>query len=307
MAADLVAVFSASGRPGQAQVRQLRAQGYRVRPITRSRLAVFDGLEVTPADLNDRASLQRACDGVDAVLFTSPTFAQRDRGAEHAARLGEVAREAGVRRLVFNTTSWQPDKPIGVPSLDLGYYKTKALAETGVPLTVIRPSLFMDNLLTDWVKPELVRTGVFSYPHKEDLEVSWICLDDVAKFMVEALKHDDMVGQTVDVGGPETLRPGQVAERLGEALGRPVTYNRISPREFGERMYEIFKGVSGQDRETYVSSLEKHYLFKNEHNPFFVPMEDTLRRLPVQLTPMRDWLKAQDWTLGKALVGSVSG
>ena len=307
MTSELVAVFSASARPGLAQVRQLKDQGYRVRAISRSRVPAFEGLEVVPADLNDRGSLQRACDGVDAVLFTSPSFAQRDRAEEHARRLGEVAREAGVRRLVYNTTSWHPETLIGVPSMDHGFRKTTALRESGVRLTVVRPSLFMDNLLTNWVKPQLVRTGVFSYPHREDLEVSWICLDDVAKFMIEVLRHDEMEGQTVDVGGPEALRPTQVAQMLGEVLGRPVTYERITPRAFGERMYEIFKDVSGQDRETYVSSLEKHYLYKNETNPFFVPMEDMLRRLPVKLTPMRDWLRQQDWSLSAEMVGSVSG
>ena len=308
MSEGLVAVFSASGRPGLAQVRQLRRLGRRIRAVSRTSTPAFDGLEVVAADLNDAPSLDRACEGVDTVLFTSPTFAQRDKAVEHATRLGDSARRAGVRRLVYNTTSWHPDRLTGVPTMDHGLLKTKALRETGVPLTVIRPSLFMDNLLTNWVKPQMLSTGVFAYPHKTDLNVSWICLDDVAKFMIEAAGRDEMEGETVDVGGPETLRPGQVAALLSEALGRPIVYQQITPREFGERMHAIFKDVSGQDRETYVTNLEKHYLFKNEANPFLVPMEETLRRLPVELTPMKVWLGQQDWTLeARETVGSVSG
>ena len=304
-----VTVFSASGRPGQAQVRQLRRAGYRVRAITRQPDAVREpDVEIVPADLEDPPSLPRACEGADAVFFTSPSFTQAAKAADHCRRLGEAARDAGVRRVVYNTTSWHPEEPIGVPSMDWSYEKTAALRATGVPLTVVRPSLFMDNLLTRWVKPYLLEDGEFSYPHRPDLEVSWICLDDVARLMIATLASDDFAGETLDVGGPETLRPTEVARLLGDVLGRPVVYRQITPREFGERMYEVFKDVSGLDRETYVSDLEKHYLFKNETNPFRVDMGPVLERIPIRLTPMREWLPQQDWHAGqREPVGSVSG
>jgi uncharacterized protein YbjT (DUF2867 family) len=307
MTTETVAVFSASGRPGLAQIRQLKARGYAVRAVSRHRLPAFEGLEVVAADLNDPASVSRACEGVDAVFFTSPTFTERDRGVEHAATLGEAARAAGVRRLVFNTTSWHPDRLIGVPSMDHCYLRTKALQDSGVPLTVVRPSLFMDNLLTNWVKPEMLRTGEFAYPHAEELEVSWICLDDVGMVMTETLADEAWEGQIIDIGGPETLRPGEVAEQLSAALGRPIVYRRITPREFGERMYEVFKDVCGQSREAYVSQMEKHYLFKNKANPFRVPLEGMPKSLSANLTHMSDWLARQDWSLREAGVGSVSG
>jgi uncharacterized protein YbjT (DUF2867 family) len=306
---ETVAVFSASGRPGQAQVRQLRRAGYRVRAITRQRDAIVDhDVEIVAADLNDPQSLGRACDGADVVFFTSPSFTEAAKAADHSSRLGEAARRAGVRRVVYNTTSWHPEQPIGVPSMDWSYDKTAALRATGVPVTVVRPSLFMDNLLTRWVKPYLLEHDEFSYPHRPDLEVSWICLDDVARLMIATLTSDDFTGETLDVGGPETLRPTEVARLLGETFGRPIVYRQITPKEFGERMYDVFKDVSGLDRETYVSDLEKHYLFKNETNPFLVDMQAVLERIPIRLTPMRDWLRQQDW-IGeqRRLVGSVSG
>jgi uncharacterized protein YbjT (DUF2867 family) len=195
-----------------------------------------------------------------------------------------------------------------VPTMDAAYRKTAALRASGAPLTVVRPSLFMDNLLTRWVKPYLLEDGEFSYPHRPDLEVSWICLDDVARLMIGTLESDGFVGETIDVGGPETLRPTEVAELLGEVLGRPIVYRQITPREFGERMYDVFADVSGLDRETYVSMLERHYLFKNEANPFLVDMAPVLARIPIELTPMREWLPLQDWSpAAREVVGSVSG
>ena len=99
-----------------------------------------------------------------------------------------------------------------------------------------------------------------------------------------------------------------MAQLLGEVLGTRIVYRRITPREFGERMYDVFAEVSGLDRETYVSALERHYEFKNETNPFRVDMAAVLERIPVELTRMRDWLRLQDWSLeGHEVVGSVSG
>jgi uncharacterized protein YbjT (DUF2867 family) len=307
---DTVVVFSASGRPGLAQVRQLRLRGYRVRAVTRQGRAIpqLAGVEVVTADLNDPPSLAGACDGADVVFFTSPSFTQADRAVVHIARVGEAARAAGVKRLVYNTTTWHPESAIGVPSMDGAFEKTAALRATGVPLTVVRPSLFMDNLLTRWLKPYIVEDGEFSYPHRPDLDVSWICLDDVARLMIATVESEDFLGETLDVGGPETLQPPEVARLLSEVLTRPVVYRQITPREFGERMYDVFESVSGLDRETYVSSLEQHYLFKNETNPFRVDMGPVLERIPIELTRMCDWLPAQDWSSAQRdVVGSVSG
>jgi len=310
MTIERVAVFSASARPGLAQVRQLKAAGYKVRAVTRSKLhnSTLEGTEIVPADLNDPESLRRACTGVDAVFFTSPTFTEVPKAHGHMKALGTAARDAGVKRFVYNTTSWHPDRLIGVPTMDDWYMRSRTLLETGVPATIVRPSLFMDNLLTRWVKPWLLRDHEFAYPHKLDLDVSWICLDDVGRYMIATMSRPEYEGRFVDIGGPQALRPTQVAELLSEALGHRITYRVITPREFGERMYEVFKDVCGTSREEYVSSLEKHYQFKNVANPFLVPMEEMMKRLPVRPTPMREWLRQQDWSANpKDEIGSVSG
>ena len=302
-----VVVFSASARPGLAQIRALRNAGYRVRAVSRSNLPDFDGVERVAADLDDPASLEAACAGMDVAFFTSPTFSARAKGEIHAAAVGTAARKARVSRVVYNTTTWHPEALTGVPTMDEQFRRTRALRETGVNLTVVRPSLFMDNLLTNWVKPDLLSQGVFYYPHREALEVSWISLDDVGRVMIATLGDASLVNGTIDVGGPEALTPPQVCAMLSDVLQRPVRYQRISPRAFGERLYSLFAEVIGPGRETYVSDLEQHYLFKNEANPFKVPMDRGQAQLGIAMTPMREWLARQDWSGRRDAVGSVSG
>ena len=71
----LVTVFGASGRMGQAQVRQLLLAGYQVRAITRKK-GVFKNENVTEvsADYNDPESLDNAIKGSDAAFYNKPSF-----------------------------------------------------------------------------------------------------------------------------------------------------------------------------------------------------------------------------------------
>jgi uncharacterized protein YbjT (DUF2867 family) len=302
----LYVVFCASGRPGLAQVRQLHSSGRRVRAVTRQSLPhpTLADVEVVAADLNDEDAVTRACDGADVVLYTSPTFAERRRGIEHIEMIGRSAVRTGVRRVVYNTTSWYPTEPIGVPSMDRGAALKRALRSTWAPVTIVQPSLFMDNLLTRWVRPHLRRDNEFAYPHAEDLDVSWISLDDVARFMIAAADRDECEGETIDIGGPEVVRPAQVAEILGHCLGRPIRY---SPREFGERMYDVFATSTDVDRDTYVSDLEAHYTFKNVANPFRVEMGATSARFSIRPESLSTWCARQRWDDDDELIGSVSG
>jgi uncharacterized protein YbjT (DUF2867 family) len=65
-------VFSASGRPGLAQVRQLKRSGMRIRAITRQTHLhpTLADVDIVAADLNDESSLVHACTGADVVFFT---------------------------------------------------------------------------------------------------------------------------------------------------------------------------------------------------------------------------------------------
>jgi 2-alkyl-3-oxoalkanoate reductase len=98
-----VAVTGATGFIGQHVVRRLRADGWQVRVLTRR--AVDTSLlgaevEAVRGDLDDRGSLQRLLDGVDAVVHVAGLIKARTReeffrsNAEAVGRLAEIAAAA---------------------------------------------------------------------------------------------------------------------------------------------------------------------------------------------------------------------
>jgi uncharacterized protein YbjT (DUF2867 family) len=204
-------VFAASGRIGQAQVRQLLRQGYPTVAVTRNQ-HIFDrddfkGVAVVPADYNDRASLDRVLAQVDAAFFQLPSFGPPSETWQQALNMRDAALVAGVKRFVLNSTMWAPDAPpCGVPLYDHVSKVEDMFLASGLPVVVFRPVLFMDNLLTLFAKPPIVEEGVYRYCHRPGLEANWICMDDVARFMIEALRRDDLVGRRFTIGGPERLQ-----------------------------------------------------------------------------------------------------
>jgi len=307
-----VAVFGASGRQGYAQIKALLDEGYWPRGLTRRvesyPFAVPPGLALMPADYKDERSLEAALTKADAVFLTPPSFTDVSQGFDNAVRVATVAARMGVKRLVLNTSMFVPDEPMGQPIYDGRLALEDAIEATGVPLTVFRPVLFMDNLLTDWVRPQLNSEDAFVYPHGPHMEANWISLDDVGKFMAAALRDESLIGERLVIGGPETLRPADVAETLGRVLGRPIAYRHSTPEEFAELLNGIFSGVLDIPKEVQMAGLSDFYRFNNASNkkPMVVDMAPILKRIPITLTTLEDWARQQDWA-PRTAPGPVGG
>ena len=155
----LITVIGASGRQGMAQVKQALAAGYDVRAISRqpepfagAKIEGIEHIEVRPMDLYDTATFKPALEGSDYIFYTHPLQARADR-AVLIGDLGKVAAELDVKRVVWNTSSWIPDKPGDPFTYGENTKGINALWRSGAPGTVFGSVLFMDNLLTNWARP----------------------------------------------------------------------------------------------------------------------------------------------------------
>jgi len=295
----LVTVFGASGRMGQAQVRQLLLAGYKVRAITRKK-GIFKNENVTEvsADYNDTESIDNAIKESDAAFYNKPSFEQVTKMIDFCAAVGAAAARADIR-LIYQTAAYAPDDEIGQYNYDRVLATERALKQGGARTTIFRPVLFMDNTLTKWARNDIIENDEFAYPHKEGLQANWICLDDVAKFMIAALERDDLIGRAIVIGGPEVLTPQRIADTLSGHLGRSIKPKTLTPREFAIRMADIFEGVSDIGREDYIAAMQGFYEYNNDNkdnlNPFKVDMKDVLEEIPIKLTSFSEWVKQQDW------------
>ena len=299
----LVVVFGASGRQGLAQVRQLKLAGHEVRAISR-RADPFLGedfgeVEVRAADLYDEDSVYEAMVGADAAFYTHPLRARMDR-VSLVASVGRAGKRANLKRVVWTTSGWIPDRAGDPFTYGSNTTAINALWRTGVPATVFGSVLFMDNLLTNWAFPFIVNENRYVYPHNPDLECSWISLDDVAKFMIAAIDRPDLEGAWLNIGGPEILKPRTVAGHLSEAVGREIRYDPSTPAQFGRHLADAFGDeIDEEEKKVLAAGIGAFYEYNNNSptKPFRVDMGPVLERIPIQMETFRDWAKRQEWRL----------
>lgn len=303
----LITVIGSSGRQGMAQVRQALAAGYDVRAISRqadpfagAKIDGVEWVEVRPMDLYDPSTYRAALEGTDYVFYTHPLQARADR-AVLVGDVGKAAAELGVKRVVWNTSSWIPDKPGDAFTYAGNTAGINALWRSGAPGTVFGSVLFMDNLLTNWARPFIVNEGRYVYPHNPNLEANWISLDDVARFMLASLERPDMEGAWLNIGGPERMRGPQVAEVLSNTLGKIVKYDPCTPAEFGRYLVQAAgDDMPAEMREEFAKGIEAFYEYNNTAptRPFAVDMDHVYERFPElegKLEPMSEWAPKQDW------------
>ena len=311
--AKRVAVFAASGRVGQAQVRQLLKHGYETVAVSRNprifKDPQFRGASVIPADFNDRASLDNVFGQVNAAFVQLPSFGSPDDLLRQARNIAQAAVAANSERLIFNSTMWTPDSPpCGEALYDLIRSIEDVFLSSDAPVVIYRPVLFMDNLLTQFMKPALIAEGVYRYSHRPGMKANWISMDDVARFMIAALDRDDLEGRRVLLGGPESLTPEEVVGIFSEVLNRPFKLEYLPAREFANYIYDRFGEALGP-RELFVEFWDRFYTFNNFSplRPFEVDVAALIKEIPLTLTPMRDWVAQQDWTSDQESIGSFVG
>ena len=228
-----ILVAGATGMLGSEICRRLRAAGKSVKGLVRvssdpakvSSLQSF-GVETVQGDLRDRASLDRACEGITHVISTVSAMPfSYEAGVndlqitdvEGNTNLIEAAKVKGVSQFVFTSVSVDriPEAPLKWANSEV----ERRLKESGLVYTILRPSFFMEVWLSPAVGFDAANAKAAIYGMGENL-ISWVAVQDVAQFAVASLDHPAAKNATLELGGPEALSPLQVVKIFEEVGGR---------------------------------------------------------------------------------------
>jgi uncharacterized protein YbjT (DUF2867 family) len=233
-------ITGATGDVGSKVVERLIKSGERprvfVRDAEKARLRFDDRVEVATGDLADKASLNAALKGVDALFLVNsgPQIPLRDEMAAKAAKA------AGVRHLVkLSSMDVQHGLAIGA----WHEQGETAIRATGIPFTFVQPTGFMSNLLA-WAR-SVKSEGVVRSSTGEGRR-AFIHSEDIAAVAAQALTTGYYQNQSLPITGPDALTFKEVAERIGAAIGKSVTFLPISDEEARRR----YSAVSGSVEET---------------------------------------------------------
>ncbi|MCT2531349.1 NmrA family NAD(P)-binding protein [SAR92 clade bacterium H921] len=297
-----VLVLGASGDQGLPLIAALLDLGVTpvagVRRLDAMKDSVYPDIPVVTADIMDQSSLEAAFAQVDSVAMHLPFVFDEALAAEFGRNIGAAAAATGLKKIVFNTSCYVADTDLGISAHDGRRRIEEALRDCGVDYVILRPAVFMDNMIRVWCKPTIVHKDTFVYPAKEDLKVSWICLDDLARLSAYAAVTPELRNKTIPVGGPEALTGFQVAEKISTASGRTVQFNSIAPTTFAQNMSELVTGSRDIEPKSIYNGMASFYSWYNAQpqSPLDIDPQSFADLLPVKLTSYEQWAARQDWS-----------
>lgn len=289
----MILVAGATGFLGSEICRRLREREAAVRGLIRGtsdpeavqRLRDM-GVETVTGDIRDRASILAACRGARAVISTVTATRSRQPGdgieeTDGAGQLNviDAAREAGVERFVYVSYSANLDD-------DGPLTRAKRAAEarvrsSGMEWTVLRPTCFMEV----WLSPALgfdYLSGSVTLYGSGEAPISFISLGDVAEFAVRAVLDGAGSGETLELGGPDPVSPEEATRIFEEIAGRRFEVDRI-PEAVLREQYAAASDPLARSFAALMLDVAKGDA---------VAMEDTVRRIPVRLTSVRDYARS---------------
>ena len=234
-----VLVVGASGVLGRETVRRLRAQGHRVRGMTRrpepARELEGLGAEPVQGDLTDPASLARACAGVERVLAAAHGLLGKDRNdsaaiddAGHRALI-DAARNAGVARFVYTSAHGAAaDHPIEF--LRTKWALEQYLARSGMDYAILRPTAFMEWHAHEFNGKALLAKGRTVVLGRGTKPRNFVAARDVAAFAVKCLTEDALPERILTIGGPGNFTNDEVTALYAAAAGIAPRATHLSPR-----------------------------------------------------------------------------
>lgn len=213
---------------GRLVTGQLLAAGMRVRALTRDpdTAALPEGAEIQKGDLLQPDTLRAALHGVERLyLFPVP---------ETARAVVAAAEEAGVRRIVVLSSSSVLDTSGDHHSGEHHRAVERAVEDSGVEWTFVRPDEFASNVLWKWA--ESIRTeGVARAPYGAAQRVP-VHEADVAAVAATALLEGGHAGRAYLLTGPEAITQTDQVRAIAEAVGRPVAFEEITPDQARKAM-----------------------------------------------------------------------
>jgi len=237
----MIVVTGGTGRVGRQVVAQLRERDLPVRVVSRTAGRTPSrspaGVEAVSADLADPASLEPHLRGADALFLLWP-FTSAEVTAALAPQVAKIA-APHVTRVVYLSAQPAGERPGSFWAL-----VERAIEDSGVPWTFLRPTGFASNTLL-WA--DQIRSGdVVKWPFGAAAR-SLIDERDIAAVAVRALTQDGHAGSRYLLSGPAVLTQAEQLAAIGRALGRDLTWQEL-PRPAAQQALAAPGATPGSPR-----------------------------------------------------------
>ena len=290
-----VLVTGATGNQGGAVVEHLLASGeVDVNGLTRDATSetaqtLSDrGVTMVEGDLNDPDSLRGPIGDADALFLVTNFWTEGyDQQVQQGKHVADVAAEEGIEHVVFSGVGshW---RETGVPHFDSAAAIEAYVRELDLPLTVLGPVFFFQNL--EAFVESIVDDGTLALPLAEGVPLQMVDVDDVGRVAAATFADpDSFVGERIELAGDE-LTLAETAETISAVSGLDVEPYHVpvedAYEDFGEEFTVMCEWFNEVGYSADIDALE--------------------RRVGFELTRFEDYLREHGWE-DKAGMAAVPG
>jgi NADH dehydrogenase len=291
----MILIVGVTGVLGRETARQLLAAGHKVRGLTRNPVSAEDlkkqGVEIVQGDLIDRASLKKACQGVDAVLASAHQLLGAGKYKSEAVddeghrALIDAAKAAGVKHFVYTSAQHAS------PSHPTDFYRTKAKVEaylksSGLSYTILRPPALMEWHVHNLLGATIPTTGKTTIYGAGNNPINFMAGKDAAHIAVLALTDPKMKNRSIEMGGPDNVTKNQIAEMYGRFSGKKPKVMNV-PTGVMKVMGPILRPI-----QPVLSRLMSFSVWADTDDQKFDPTA-MLKEFPMTLTRVEDFIREQ--------------
>jgi NAD(P)H dehydrogenase (quinone) len=235
-----VLIAGATGDTGRAAVKESIQRGLSVRAMVHredDRSAALEklGAEVVLGDLHKIDEIRGAMEGMEAAYFVYPIQAGL---IEATVYFAQAAKEAGVSAIV-NLSQRSASRTSASHSCQDTWIAEQLLNWSGLPVTHLRPTYFLEWLLYPWQLPIFLEKGILRMPVGKGRHAA-IGSEDTGRVVAGILQNPTgHAGQTYPLFGPVEMDHEQMAAELTEALGRKIVFQNVSIHDYSKSLEKM--------------------------------------------------------------------
>ena len=217
-----VLVTGAAGKTGRAVIAALVARRVAVRPFVQRRQSIPGTLPPVIGSMENPDDWARAVQGMEAIYHICPNMHPNEVAIGALAL--QAARNERIAHFVYHSVL-HPQ----VEAMPHHWNKLRVeelLMAGGLPLTILQPTAYMQNLRANWTA--VLEKGVLVLPYPVSSRISLVDVADVGTVAARVLTEPGHVGATYELVGTPPLSPVELAEQISLVLEKEVVAREMA-------------------------------------------------------------------------------